>query len=217
MTSPPAKINVAIVDDHPMVLHGLRAVLLNYPNIQVEGMYKNGRELQEGLTQSVPDVLLLDIQLPDIPGDELAPELLENYPDLKILVLTNFDSALYATKMEWIGVHGYLLKSADESILIEAIESVYAGGHYIEKAIQDNIDRNPLRSKKILAAKTALTPREKEVLQLIVDGLTDEKIGETLFLGLNTIKHYRMTLLLKLDVNNTASLVGKALKLGLVR
>src|SRR5690606_28269166 len=147
MNPNPSKIKVAIVDDHPMVLHGLRAVLLNYTHIQVGGTYKNGSALLEGLKAAAPNVLLLDIQLPDIPGDELAPELLETYPDLKILVLTNFDSALYATKMQWIGVHGYLLKSADEAVLLEAIETVHAGGQYIQKEIQDNIDRNPLRSK----------------------------------------------------------------------
>lgn len=217
MKNPEKPIRLAIVDDHPMVLRGLSDILRNHPNIRVDALYKNAAELQDGLEMQQPDVLLLDIQLPDISGDELAPGLLEKYPELKILVLTNFDSVMYASKMQWQGVHGYLLKTADEATLIEAIEVVYGGGYFMEKEMQDNIEQHPLKSKKILAAKTALTSREKETLQLITDGFTDQKIAETLFLSPKTVKQYRMALLLKLDVNNTASLVRKALEMGLVR
>lgn len=217
MKNPEKPIRLAIVDDHPMVLRGLSDILRNHTHIRVDALYKNAVELLAGLETQQPDVLLLDIQLPDISGDELAPELLEKYPELKILVLTNFDSVMYASKMQWQGVHGYLLKTADETTLIEAIETVYGGGHFMEKEMQDNIEQHPLKSKKILAAKTALTSREKETLQLISDGFTDQKIAETLFLSPKTVKQYRMALLLKLDVNNTASLVRKALEMGLVR
>ncbi len=168
-------ISVTIVDDHPMVLYGLEATLRKYSHIRVEAIYKNGRELMDGLMLRVPDVLLMDIQLPDIPGDELASLLLEKYPSLKILVLTNFDSLLYVCKMQWIGVHGYLLKTADEEILVKAIEKVSVGEHFLEKQMQDNIALYPIRSKKMLAAKTALTKREKEILRLIADGMTDQK------------------------------------------
>ena len=209
-------IRITIVDDHPMVLYGLEATFRKYKHIRIEAVYKNARELMEGLMFQIPDVLLLDIQLPDIPGDELAAQLLEKYPSLKILVLTNFDSPLYVSKMQWLGVHGYLLKTADEDILIKAIETVHAGARYLEKEMQQHVDQHPLRSPKMLAAKTALTKREKEILHLIADGLTDQKISETLFLGVNTIKHYRKVLLIKLEVNNTATLVRKALQLGLI-
>lgn len=216
MNEEPIVISVTIVDDHPMVLYGLQATLQKYNHIHVQAVYKNGRELMDGLMLSLPDVLLMDIQLPDIQGDELASLLLEKYPALKILVLTNFDSLLYVSKMQWLGVHGYLLKTTDEEILVKAIEKVSAGEHFLEKEMQDNIARHPIRSKKMLAAKTALTKREKEILCLIADGMTDMKISETLFLGVNTIKHYRKALLIKLEVNNTATLVRKALQLGLI-
>lgn len=209
-------IRISIVDDHPMVLYGLQATLQKYSHIHVQALYKNGSELMDGLALSLPDVLLMDIQLPDIQGDELASQLLKKYPALKILVLTNFDSPLYVSKMQWLGVHGYLLKTADEDVLIRAIEKVAAGEHFLEKEMQDNIALHPIRSKKMLAAKTTLTKREKEILCLIADGMTDQKISETLFLGVNTIKHYRKTLLLKLEVSNTAMLVRKALQLGFI-
>lgn len=217
MKNPKPLIRLAIVDDHPMVLRGLADILRNHSHIQVKALYNNATELLAGLEKAQPDVLLLDIQLPDTPGDELAPELLEKYPDLKILVLTNFDSVMYATKMQWQGVQGYLLKTADEATLIAAIETVFNGGHFMEQEMQDNIEQHPLKSKKILAVKTALTSREKQILQYIADGMTDQQIADSLFLSLKTIKHYRTTLLLKLDVSNAPALVAKALKMGLVR
>ncbi len=198
-----------------MMVQGLQAMLSHYSHIQVIATYLNAMDLMDGLEHNRPDVLLLDIQLPDRPGDELVPELLKKYPSLKIIVLTNFDSSMYATKMIWQGVHGYLLKTTAEAILIQAIETVVAGDKYIEGEIQKKIKHDPLRSKKIYTAQSLLTTREKEVLQLIVNGCTDQEISKQLFLGPRTIKYYRMSMLLKLDARNTAALVSKALKLGL--
>lgn len=214
--SQPSPIHIVLVDDHPLVLQGLEIALSAYQDIQVSGVYKNGQELLAGIASLQPDVLILDIHLPDIPGDELVPLLLDQYPDLKIMVLTNFDSTMYASKMQYLGVHGYLLKTTETKIVVEAVRLIYAGQKVMEKSIQAQIEQSPLRSQKILAAKAALTSREKQILQMISDGFTDPKIAETLFLSGNTVRHYRDTLLLKLDVNNTAAMVSKALKLGLV-
>ncbi len=200
-----------------MILQGLQTVLSHYPFLTVCATYKTGAELMLGLAKHPPDVLLLDLHLPDKTGDELAPLILQQYPDIKILVLTNFDSVLYATKMLYQGVHGYLLKTAEEDVLLEAIKTVYEGGQFVERQIQHKIELDPLRSKKLITANANLTTREKEVLQLIVNGQTDQEISNMLFLGLHTIKHYRMSILLKLDVKNTAALVNKALKLGLAK
>ncbi len=217
MISQQHTIQIIITDDHPMVLQGLRTILSGYPDINVSATYKNGKELMAGIQQTNVDVLLLDIQLPDIPGDELAAQLLKEYPSIKIIILTNFESAMYASKLIWLGVQGYLLKTTEEDVLAHAIRSVYRGVHYIDPKIQDIIDKNPLRSPKMLSAKANLTAQEKKVLQYITDGLTDQQIADEMFRSLNTIKHYRVSLLLKLEVNNTASLVSKALKMGLVK
>ncbi len=210
------RIRVAIVDDHPLVVKGFKAILSEQDNIQVLAEYKNGKELLAGLNSNQPDVLLLDIQLPDIPGDELAPRLLEEFPDMKILILTNFDSSMYISKMHWIGVHGYFLKTTEEEVLIEAIHAVHNGERFIDRQIKAALEKSPLKSAKVLAGKSTLTAREKQVLQMIANGFTDQKIAETLFLSQNTIRHYRLTLLLKLDVNNTAAMVSKALKTGII-
>lgn len=208
------KIKVAITDDHPMILEGLTTILSRYNNIAITGTYCNGEELLKGIATHTPDILLLDIQLPGQTGDELAPLLLEQYPNMKILVFTNFDSNMYATKMLWQGVHGYMLKHSKEEVLIQAIESVYHGNEFIDAIIKEKIDTQALRSKHILTTKAALSIREKEILQQIVNGLTDQEIANKLFLGVSTIRFYRKSILLKLDVKNTADLVSKALRFG---
>jgi DNA-binding NarL/FixJ family response regulator len=121
---------------------------------------------------------------------------------------------MYADKMLWQGAKGFLLKTTGKAELIKAIEAVHAGGRYIEKGLAERIAGASGRNKKFYTSKTTLTEREKEILQLIVEGKTDQEIADILFLGLNTIKVYRKGMLLKMDVPNTAMLVGKALKMG---
>lgn len=208
-------IHIAIADDHPMIIDGLQNILPNYPDIVLKGCYKNGNALLDGLQTFLPDVLLLDIQMPDLTGDELAPILLKRYPGLKILVLTNFDSALYANNMFKRGAHGYLLKTAENLTLVEAIRTVYEGGQYLQEHMKEKIRQMSIRDKKASFSKSTLTPRELEILQLIVNGHSAPQIAEQCFLSLRTVVNYRTSIMLKLDVNNTAMLVKKALTTGL--
>lgn len=208
-------IHIAIADDHPMILDGLQNILPHYPDVVLKGSYKNGNALLEGLEVFLPDVLLLDIQMPDLTGDELAPVLLKRYPGLKILVLTNFDSALYANNMFKRGAHGYLLKTAENSMLIEAIRTVYEGRQYLQDSMKEKIRQMSIRDKNASFSKSTLTPRELEILQLIVNGYSAPQIAEQCFLSLRTVVNYRTSIMLKLDVNNTAMLVKKALTSGL--
>jgi DNA-binding NarL/FixJ family response regulator len=207
-------IKISIADDHPMMIQGLEHVLLRYPHIILTGTFLNGVELLAGLEKEVPDVLLLDIQLPGKTGDELAPLILKKYPDLKILTLTNFDSTLYANNMMKHGVHGYLLKTADEQVL-KAIETVSQGGIFIEESMRIKMQQIDYKIRKAVSSKSSLTPREKEILQLLVNGDTCPEIAEKLYLSTGTVENYRVSILLKLDAKNTAALVSKALKLGL--
>lgn len=210
-------IQVSIADDHPMIIDGLQSILPFYPHIQLIGCYTNGMTLLSGLEIQIPDVLLMDIQMPDITGDELTPIILKKYPTLKILVLTNFDSALYANNMFKRGAHGYLLKTADRTTLIRAIETVYKGNEFLEEDMSAKIREMDIQDRNSTFSKTTLTPREKEILQLIVDGLTAPEIARKIFLSLGTVANYRTSIMLKLDVSNTASLVKRALKLGLAQ
>jgi len=160
-------------------------------------------------------VLLLDIQLPGKTGDELAPIILRKYPGIRILTLTNFDSTLHVSNMLRQGVHGYLLKNAEEDVLIRAIETVYRGESFLEESMKDRLHRLDIRITRTVSTKSTLTPREKEILQLIVTGDTSQEIAEKLFLSLHTVENYRTSIMLKLDVKNVAALIRKALRTGL--
>ncbi len=192
-------------------------MLLTYPEIHLTGSYLNGEELLKGMSAGQPDVLLLDIQMPGKTGEELTPLLLKKYPDLKILILTNLDSALYVSSMFRQGAKGYLLKNTDEKVLIEAIKKVYEGGEYLEQSLKEKLTQLEARIKRTASMKSNLTPREKEVLQLIVNGDTTAEIADKLFLSQHTVENYRISILVKLNVKNTAALVNTALKTGLAQ
>src|ERR1043165_4299587 len=120
-------IKIAIADDHPLVINGLKLILANSKNMELTGSYNNGRELLNGLKQSVPDVLILDIHMPVQSGDEVADILIDQYPEMKILALTNEDNVYHIKNMLRKGVHGYILKTTREDILLEAILKIYKG------------------------------------------------------------------------------------------
>lgn len=208
-------INIAIADDHPMIIGGLQNMLSVYPHIRLAGSYPNGAELLEGLQRIQPEVLLLDIQLPDKTGDLLAPLILKKYPDIRILALTNLNSTLYVHNMLRMGVLGYVLKNSDPGMVIKAIETVYKGETFVDPSIREQLEQFTVRMKREAALKPTLTLREKEILRLTVNGDTIQEISEKLFIGLRTVEYYRSNLFLKLDVKNMAGLIRKALLLGL--
>ncbi|HYH15265.1 MAG TPA: response regulator transcription factor, partial [Flavisolibacter sp.] len=199
----------------PMIIGGLQNMLTVYPHITLINSYANGADLLNGLQQSQPDVLLLDIQLPDKTGDQLAPLILKKYPGIRILALTNLNSTLYVHNMMRMGVLGYVLKNTDPGIVIKAIETVYTNVAFIDPSIKENLEQFTVRMRREAALKPALTLREKEILRLTVNGDTIQEISEKLFIGLRTVEYYRSNLFLKLDVKNMAGLIRKALLLGL--
>lgn len=207
-------IKIAIADDHPMIISGIRNILSDCPDIVFTGAYPDGKELLEGLKKELPDILLLDIQLPDKTGDRLLLEILKKYPDFKIIALTNFESTLYVSNMMRNGAKGYLLKTVDKPTLLDAIESVYNGEEFIQPSLKEKVDLIEMGVNRTLASKFILTAREKEVLQLIVNGMTNNEIAKALFLSIHTVENYRDNILLKMEVKNTAALVKKALTLG---
>ncbi|MBS1689905.1 MAG: response regulator transcription factor, partial [Bacteroidetes bacterium] len=119
------KIKIAIADDHPMVINGLKDMLATQANILIEATYLNGADLLKGLALSEPDVLLLDIRMPGESGIELVPYILKQYPRVRILILTNFDNTLYVHTLLNAGVQGYLLKNTDQNTLVEAIQHIH--------------------------------------------------------------------------------------------
>lgn len=212
------KIKVAITDDHPLVISGIEKVLASYKHIALCGSYPDGDALLAGLEQQQPDVLLLDIQMPGKNGEELAQLVHEKYPEVNILALTGFDTVIYVRSMMQRGCKGYLLKNTDQQSLIKAIEIVARGEQYIEPSIEKELVNSMLKLSATTKVFTVpkLTGREKDVLRLIIDEFTSTEIADQLFLGQRTVEKYRLQLLQKLQVKNTAGLVKVALKMNLL-
>ena len=210
-------IKVAIIDNHPLAIKGVQGMLAPYKHIELVATYATGMALLEGLKQEQPDVLLLDIMLPDISGKELAPEIKKKYPGIRILALTSHDAPSYVKSMMRRGCSGYLLKDTDQKTLILAIEQVYAGAEFIEPALKEQMLQNVINFKKQTAnTPPELTPREKEILQLIVQEYTSQEIADKLFISLHTVESHRFSLFQKLDVKNMVGLVKVAIQMGLL-
>jgi DNA-binding NarL/FixJ family response regulator len=208
-------IKIAITDDHPMVVNGIRNMLYYHKHIEVANVYANGQALLDGLKNEQPDVLLLDIQLPDHNGNELARIISKAYPSVRILAITSMDSIYQLKDMMRSGCSGYLLKTAPKEMLLEAIEKVHAGEEYIEPALKEQLLNSVLKIRQPKTGMT-ITRREKEILGLIASGLTSHQIAEQLNLSQRTVENHRFSLMQKLNVKNSMGLTRIALQMGLL-
>lgn len=207
---------VVLVDDHPAILNGLRMILTAFPGVEVIGAYTDGIQLLAGLALRQPDVLIMDIQLPGEDGISLCKKVTAAWPAVKVIVFTNCSDRHYVRSMLQNGAAGYLLKTADGNMLQAALEAVMAGNQYIHEELKDHVFQQLITNKRNDPYAPALTRREKEIIALIVQGLSNQEIAERLFLSVRTVENHRFNLIQKLDVRNTAALVRKALELGLV-
>lgn len=209
------QIRVAIADDHPLAIAGISMMLNIQQEIKIVAAYNTAAALMEGLRNDQPDVLLLDIRLPDQSGHEVAAVIAKTYPDVRIVVLTSLDAPNIAKGMIEQGCLGYLLKDTSKETLITAIHHAYRWESFIEPSIKQHMLWGVLK-KEQPGICLELTKREKEVLELIVNGDTTQQMADKLFISPRTAESHRLTLLKKLDVKNTAGLVRMATMLGLV-
>jgi len=204
-------INVAILDDHKMVVKSLSKLINESQIAKVTDVYYNIKSCRKGLPKALPDILLLDIGLPDGDGVEYCAELKKEYPELKIIMLTSYKEFNVAKRALHNGALGYVLKNAEPEEIFAGIETVNKG----EKFLCEEIDI--LLKEKEKDAIVWFSPREKEVLQFIADGLTTKEIAERIYRDDETVKTYRKILLVKFDVGNTAQMIKKACEQNLVR
>jgi len=205
---------IMITDDHPLVAKGLVKIFNEHPGFEVLATFTNGKELLSELKNRLPDVLMLDMHLPEIEGPELAAQILDKYPSVKIIILSSIDVLMQVKKMLQFGCSGYLLKDADDATIITAIETVVAGGQFLSPILQQQLLEDLFKKKKPV---TDLTRREKEILQLITEEYTNQEIADKLFISPHTVDNHRVSLLSKMQAKNTAGLVRKALEQGLVK
>lgn len=200
---------IFIVDDHPMVVAGLKSLLSQLKNVEVAGAVSNAFDAIPFLKINKVDVILLDINLPDISGIDLCKKINKEFPEIRILGISTFSERSYISRMIENGASGYLIKSASVEEIAEAIETVLKGNLYLSVSMEHLL--RPL-SVTQLDTLPALTKREKEILSNIADGLTNNQIAEKLFISPLTVDSHRKNLLTKLNVNNTASLIRLAVE-----
>ena len=213
MTKP---VSVAIADDHLLVVNGLQAMMAKNEGLSVAFASTSGDDLLNNLKHTQPDVLLLDIQMPDMNGIELCKIIHQKYPDIRIIALSNFDQSSYVKQMVRNGAKGYLLKNIDHKTLVRAIETVVQNKSFIQEEIQHQMLNEVLSGEKRTPQGIALTKRETEILELIAKELTNQQIADQLFISVRTVETHRINLTQKLGVHNTAGLVKEAYKRGLV-
>jgi two-component system, NarL family, nitrate/nitrite response regulator NarL len=205
------KIKILIVDDHPMVLEGMKSMLAQISFVELMGVAANAYDAVHLLKTSAPHIVITDINMPEISGIELALKIKNEFPQVKIIAMSTFKERSYISQMIQNGASGYLVKSASKEEIEEAILSVYEGKLYMSLDISLTAsDKQEMQNIPILST------REKEVLQLIADGLTNPQIAAQLFLSMHTVDSHRKNILTKFAVNNTASLIKLAAKYNMV-
>ena len=209
-------INIAIADDHLLVINGLKAMIENTSDIKLLFSATSGYDLLSELKEKQPDVLLLDIQMPDINGIDLCKEVHARYPLVKIIALTNFEQSSYVKQMVRNGALGYLLKNIDGKTLQAAIRTVVKDKPFIHEQIRNNMLNEVLSGTKATSQGISLTKRELEILGLVAKEMTNQEIADKLFISVRTVETHRINLTQKLGVHNTAGLVKEAYKRGLI-
>lgn len=206
------KIKVTLVDDHALFRNGLKILLDMNSDIKVIAEATNGKEFIENLSSNMPDIVLMDINMPIMDGIEATEIANRNYPDIKIIALSMFGEEEYYYKMINAGVKGFLLKNSEINEVIEAITQVNVGNSYFSQELLYNVIKNFKPHKEHLDDTAALSKRELQVLEEICKGLSNQEIADNLFISKRTVDKHRANLLSKTNSKNTANLIMYAIK-----
>lgn len=214
-----AKIKLILADDHAVVRSGLRMLLEARPDIEIVGEAETGKEALEKVETLHPHVVLMDIQMPDMNGIEAARHIKENAPDTAVLALTMFEDDHYFFEMLKAGASGYVPKRAAPDELITAIRTVSRGEVFLYPSLATRLVQNFLGEVEPDEEESLyeeLTPREREVLVLIAEGLTNPEIADKLVISVKTVDRHRENIMRKLNLHSRIDLVKYAIKLGLI-
>ncbi|MBB6325770.1 DNA-binding NarL/FixJ family response regulator [Algoriphagus iocasae] len=209
-------INVLIADDHQMFIDGIRALLQDIPGIKVVGEACNGKEAIIHCRENQVDIVIMDVNMPEMDGVEATKELFKTNKKLKVLGLSMHRDRHFISDMLKSGANGYILKNTGKKDLLDAIYSLYKGETYVSEEVNKILLASFLKDSSKYEVKERLSERESEVLDCIAIGLTTLEIGEKLFISKNTVETHRKNLLYKLKAKNTAELVNNAYKRGLI-
>jgi DNA-binding NarL/FixJ family response regulator len=213
----PVKIRVLITDDHPVVREGLSAMLSREHDIEVVGEAKDGKEAVTKAGTLRPDIILMDLRMPEMDGVEAMQRIKTDYPDIRFIVLTTYDNDEYIFKGIEAGARAYLLKDAPRDELFRAIRAVSRGESLIEPAVASKVlDRLAELSRQVNTPEV-LSEREIEVLALIAHGSSNKIIADALNIGQSTVKTHIQSIFHKLEVNDRTEAVTVAVRKGIIR
>ncbi len=215
------KKTILIIDDHPLFREGLKAIIGRDAHFEVVGEAGNGREGLRMAKELEPDLVLVDISLPDTSGIQLTREIRTLLPDTRILIVSMHSKIDYIAEAFQAGATGYVIKESASERLIKGLEYASRGDYFLDSSVSQQVVKrlmdSPAKDEKITdAAYGNLTPREQEVMRLLAEGLSGKKIGEKLFISPKTVENHRTNIMNKLDLHSTIELIRYAARLGLI-
>ena len=212
------KIKVLLCDDHTLFREGIKAILKDEPSIEIVGEAADGRQGVAKALQLHPDVVLMDIAMPDLSGFEATRRILQNNAKAKVIILTMYEEEEVINRCLSAGASGYLLKDAPRAHLIHAIDVVNKGGQYMSSRALKKVVRQYVKGSKTAATGyERLSDREREVLKLLADGLALKEIAAQLMLSVKTVDAHKTNLMRKLDLHDRSELIKYAIQRKLIR
>ena len=211
-------IAVFIADDHTVVRDGLRLLIETQSDMKVVSEASNGREAARQVLRTSPDVVIMDIAMPELNGVEATRQIRENCPATKVIILSMHSSSEHIFQALKAGAHGYLLKESAGMEVISAIRVVHSGKRYLSEKIGDQMIDEYIHNREIVetgSPLSKLSTREREILQLVVEGKSSADIGRTLFISPKTVETYRSRLMQKLGISDLAGLIRFAMQHGI--
>jgi two-component system, NarL family, response regulator NreC len=210
-------IKIILADDHQIVRHGLRSLLAAEPDMEVLGEADNGRAVVRLVQEKSPQVVIMDISMPDLNGIEATRQIINESPGMKIIALSMHSDSLFVLNMFKAGASGYLLKDCALEELVKAVRTVMNRKIYLSPGISDIVIKDFVISwsPSESSAFSILTPREREVLQLMAEGKSTNQIAENLCVSVKTVEAHRKQLMTKLDIHSVAELTKYAIRQGL--
>jgi DNA-binding NarL/FixJ family response regulator len=212
-------IRVYLADDHAVLREGLRAVLENQSDIEVVGEAADGRAAVRDATALRPDIVLMDIAMPGLNGIEATARVLSSCPDIGVVILSMHSTKEHIFRALEAGASGYVLKESASQEVVEAVRAVAGGRRYLSRRIEDQVIERSLPGARRWAVHSpldSLSTREREILQLVVEGKSSSAIAEALYLSPKTIETYRSRMMQKLGISDLPSLVRFAIQQGLI-
>ena len=209
------RYRVILADDHALVRRGLKLILEESPNLEIAAEVRDGLELLSVLQKINPDLIVLDVSMPNLRGIEAIPEIRRIRPNAKVLMLTMHKEEDYLYQAISAGANGYLLKEDAEKELFSAIEHIKKGKIYISPGLADQSMQNWARMRRgedDAQHVESLTVREREILKLIAEGKSNKEIGDLLFISVRTVERHRANMMSKLNIRKTAELVQYAMR-----